>query len=315
MDIQSLEKNIILTVAYYNALDFPLTTFEIWQNLISVSGKTESVSLNNVRKVLEEINSGGKIIFLDGFWLLKDRKELIKNRIKRQKISINKIKRLRFYSKLLIFVPYVRGIFLTGTLAMQKASSKSDWDVLIVFREDRIWIGRLWVTLFLQLIGRRRHNGAVKDRFCLNHFLTENGLILEEQNEFSANEVIFSFPIFGEELHQKFLCINRQWINIYKPNYQSDEIASNLLIKDAGFSKNIRNFKESVLEFFCLGKWLNQACKNYMVKRIKRNPKTYFENSDIRYSDQALVFLPKPQRDKILNKTSECLQKIYSENT
>lgn len=310
MDDQALKKNIIFTIVYYNVLDFPLTTFEVWQNLISVSGKKNMTSLNEVRKVLTEVKNEDKVDFHDGFWMLKGRKELIKNRIKKQKNSIRKIKKLRFYSRLLTLLPYVRGIFLTGTLAMGKTSPQSDWDVLIILKEDRIWIGRFWVTIFLQLIGKRRYGNKIEDRFCLNHFLTENGLILEEQNEFSANEAMFSFPIFGEKLHQKFLQINRQWINIYKPDYQTGEIASSFLIKDTRFSRNIRYLKEGFLELLGLGNYLNQLCKKTMVEKIKKNPKTYLENADIRYSDQALVFLPKPQRDKILNKTSECLERI-----
>ena len=74
---------------------------------------------------------------------------------------------------------------------------------------------------------------VVADRFCLNHYLAEDGLSLDEHNEFSANFVSFSVPIYGENLHQKIYNIIFEWFGEMKPNFQGDAQARQLVTIDS----------------------------------------------------------------------------------
>ncbi len=305
-------KNILFTVAYYNVLEFPMTTFEVWRYLIDFRHKRNSCPLDETAEILEELKKRGLAENVMGFWVLPGKENLAEQRIKNQKISVTKIQRLQKWLKFARFLPYIRGIFITGALAMKRATPKSDWDVLVVVKKKRIWVGRLFITLFFQFLGKRRHDAKINNRFCLNHFLTEDGLILEENNEFSSNELVFAIPVYGKEAYQRFQQLNEHQINFIRPNYQRDTIENYFLLEENKFGESLKRKTENFLEWLKIGSGLNRLCKNLMIKKIKKNPKTYLSGSDIRYNDQALVFLPVPKRRNVLLETAELFKSFAS---
>jgi len=303
-------KSILFTVAYYNTLDYRPTSFFVWKHLIGIG--CSSQSLMNILEGLERLKQDNRIFSENGFWFIGKKSvgevmELNKQQIQKNKISTQKIKEAKRWAKTLQWIPYVRSVFLTGTLAMKRGGSDSDWDVLIVLKKNRIWLGRLFLTGWLQLIGKRRHGGKVQNRFCLNQFITENSLKFQENNEFAANEILMTQSLFSEDRRclNIFMEKNIDWIKKIKPNVnfykQFKEKPENF------FSLRIKNGLENILEILKIGGWLNKFFKQIMIKKIIRNPKTYTEEADIRYSDFFLVFLPYPQRNKIRQKTLELI--------
>lgn len=308
MASNQLQKSILFTVAYFSALDYTLTPFELWRNLFAKGGLCEKVSYKEVLDELGKEPLVSKLFQSKGFVVLAKEGHLIEDRLKKQKLSLSKIRKIKTWTKVLSAIPYIRGIFLTGTLSMKNGSKKSDWDIFVVLAKNRIWVGRLFLSVVLQILGKRRHREKISERFCLNHYVTENGLILEEHNEFCSNFVSFSLPIFGEELHRKYLNHNQQWISLQKPNWDKEEVLNGTVSVGDGFS-GLRDFLENFLEKTGLGKGLNSLAKKYMIKKIQNNPNTRIEGADIRYNDLALVFLPKPHRTEVLQKTLEKLTK------
>ncbi len=308
MDKQ-LNKNIIFTLAYFGTINYPLTIFELWRNLIQIDKKRQKHSFYEVKQALEDKQLFSKISQKDGMVFLKGNEAFVEERLRANKFSITKLKKLKFWAKIFGLVPYVRGVFLTGTLSMKNAKQSSDWDVLMVLAKNRIWLGRLFLSITLQIIGKRRHGNKVSERFCLNHYITENGLILEEQNEFSANFVSNSMPILGGAIYKKFLQMNEFWIQSIKPNYRKEEISENDVesVENDGIKRRIQFFIETILEKTGIARSANAFVKKIMIKKIKQNPKTYLENADIRYGETALIFLPKPHRIEMLEKTTKKL--------
>lgn len=311
---KSLNKSIIFTLAYFGGTQYPLTLFELWRNLIQTNGKKEKFSFLEVKYALRSEELLDKVEQASGMFFLKGDKRLVEHRIRADKFSVSKLKRLKRWSVIFRWIPYVRGVFLTGTLSMKNAKNSSDWDVLMVLAKNRIWIGRLFLAIALQIIGKRRHGKNVKERFCLNHYITENALILEEHNEFCANFVTFSSPVLNGTLHKKFLQMNEFWIQGFKANYSKDEITENELtsFEPGGISKFVQEKIEWFLEKSLIADMINGIAKKVMIKKIKKNPKTKWKNADIRYNDTALIFLPKPHRLEMMGKTKERLTKMSS---
>ncbi len=79
-----LSKKILLTVIYYDILDYPLTSFEIWKLLIN--GNEEKYSLFDVIKALENDEINRYIEEYRGFYFLSGRMKLVKERIKNNKL-------------------------------------------------------------------------------------------------------------------------------------------------------------------------------------------------------------------------------------
>lgn len=308
---KKLQKNILFTLAYYASQNHPLTSFEVWRHMHDFS-KTGKVDFSDVVLGLEILKERKIIENHKSFWVfIGDHSNLSDKRIVRQKISSREIKRALGWARAASFLPYVRGVFCVGTLGMKKAGFKSDWDVLVVLGQGRIWIGRLLLTLFFQVFGKRRTDKKIKGRFCLNHFLAENGLIMEERNEYTSKEISFSYPLVGKDQFNKFMQLNGFWVSKFLPNFEKDKIhlrTSCFWLADS--AKRTRKILEKIMEIFSLGRLINKACKSVMIEKIKKNKKTYYKGADVRYNDQSLVFLPKPQRDVLLEKTVEMVRRL-----
>jgi hypothetical protein len=296
-------KNIFATLAYYDGMNYPLTAFEVWKHLMvynhELGGMNYGHSLADVIKQLDDYDLRKLIEEYRGFYFLRGRKELIEKRIDRNKIAVGKLKRLRRVALFLRCVPFVRMIGVTGRLAMKHAEKESDWDILVVLKSGHIWMGRTLVTLFLQIIGKRRHENKIKDRICLNHFITDESLEVATKKyfpEFSAHEFSFIFPIFDTGIFQKFQLRN-SWIKDYRINYYLAETDNLRTLKDSGLTKFFRVMGENLLGWKFLENWLS----DWQSRKIMNNPKTQCPGSFIAASDKQLVFLPEPRGQELLD--------------
>lgn len=335
--VENLSKNILATICYYDVMDYPLTSFEIWKHLIGISnfeftgsaswGREENISnespgtdplargsaslsekSNFLHDVVAELESDKLKRFLEkyrGFYFLKGRQELVERRVNNDKISAGKIKKLRRIVWLFHFVPYVRMIGVTGRLAMKNAGEESDWDLLVVIKSGKIWTGRTLVTLVAHLLGKRRHGNKIRDRICLNYYVTDESLEIITKDMFSAHEYSFMFPLLGGEIYKKFQLKNR-WIKNFRPNYGLSEIGNLKLLDKARFSETIRGLGEIILNWPALENWL----ENWQKAKIMRNPKTRKRGSLIQATRDALVFLPEPQGPKIFEKFRKRIESL-----
>ena len=305
-NLPTIAKDVLATVAYYDGLEYPLTAFEIWKYLMRADyceteyGQPQTVRLNEILLALENEKVREFVEKKNGFYFLKGREELVEEKIERGKISAIKIKKLQKVVWWLRFVPFVRMVGVTGTLSMKNAEAKSDWDVLIVLEKDHIWTGRTLVTIFLQLFGKRRYDKKTTDRVCLNYYLTTKSLEIVTKDLFSASEYFFLFPLFGEKTYRSFQLRN-QWIRKIKPQYTAAEILPLQLLAETKISQKIQKAGEFCLQSLKLERWLEKLEKN----RILKNPKTYQEGSMIRFSDEALIFLPSPHGPSLFEKFKE----------
>jgi hypothetical protein len=313
-----LSQNILATVCYYDCLDFPLTAFEVWNNLLSSHQSSDigdqgkngqnKIILVEIIQELEKLKRARKLEEFQGFYFLPGRKNLVVQRIERNKISASKIKKLRRYVRILRLVPFVRMIALTGRLTMKNAQRKSDWDLLVVLEQGRIWTGRFLVTLAVQAMGVRRQGDKIKDRICLNHFLATDGLEIKLQDLFSAHEYTWMRPVFDAGIFQNFQ-IKNSWIRKYRPQYGLMEVLPADTLGEGKVMKFIKKNLEKLLGWYFLENWM----RRWQKRKIENNPKTAWKDSHIDVSDEALVFLPDPQGPKIFECFQARLEKHWTE--
>lgn len=309
--LSEIQKKIIGTIAYYDEMSYPLTAFEVWKYLTNLEigdKNSESVPLSKIMKTLEEKEMMNYIQEFEGFYFLQGRMNLVELRLKKEKISALKIKKLRKIIWLLRLAPYVRMIATTGRLAMKNSGKNSDWDLLIVLKQGKIWTGRTLITGLLQFMGKRRHGKKIKDRICLNYFITDESLKIDTQsrpfeiNLFSASEYSFMIPLFGFKKFRKFQMRNA-WIKDFKPNYTLAEVKNIKVVPDTHFSKIFRKAGEQILNFNFIESFLRKIEK----EKIAKNPKTHKTGGIIEANDEMLVFLPEPQGKEIYERCREKL--------
>jgi len=301
-----LGKNILATVTYYDVMNFPLTFFEIWKHLVEHDrenvSRNQEISLQTVWNFLATGQLSSKISEKNGMYFLIGRESLVDDRIRSEKISVAKLKRMKGLARILAYVPYLRMLGATGSLAMKNGVRGSDWDMFVVLQSGKIWIGRTILTLFLQCIGKRRHGKKIHDRACLNYFVTDNTLEIGTKDLFSAHEYRFLIPLLSFSAFQNFEIKNR-WIKLYKPNFAPTCIPSLWLVKESKFALRVRGEIEKFFNLLHLETWLS----SWQKEKIERNPKTHIEGSLIEANDEALIFLPRPRGPRVFQKFKERL--------
>lgn len=290
-----LSKDILATVAYYDVFGFPLTAFEVWQHLMNIEAqkRPDPTSLRVILAALEEEALSKKISRTDGFYMLKGREGLVADRLRKEKVSSEKLKRARRLVRLLGFIPFVRMIGVTGSLAMKQSEEGSDWDFFVILKEGHIWTGRTLLTGFLHIIRKRRHGTFCRDRACLNYYVTEAGLEIFPQDLFAANEYRFIIPMLGGESFRKFEMKNR-WIADIHPNMRLTELLPLWHVPHRRIFLGLRDFLEKIVGSRRLEDFLGRMQK----KKIARNPKSSWEGAHISATDSALIFLPRPRGPK-----------------
>lgn len=302
--MDSLPKKIISTLTYYDIMDFPMTSFEIWKYLIGNQEEKE-IAMADVIRELEGEKTKKHTEEYRGFYFLKGRKELVEKRLENNKISEIKFKKIRRAVVFLKFCPFVRMIAVTGTVAMKNADKKSDLDLLIAIEKGHMFCGRILVTLIAQILKKRRHKDKITDRLCLNYFVTTDSLEIDLKDIFSSSEYSFAFPLFGMRYFRKFQERNK-WIGNWKANFSPDKIANLKLVKDTNFSLAFRGLGEKILGF----ETLEKALKKWQLARIMKDPRTYKAGSVIIADEDSLVFLPDPQGPKIFEKFKKKLENL-----
>ena len=197
----------IATVAYADVFDSPLTRkeFHDW-SLFS--------SANSVRP--------GVIDQKNGLLFLRGRSKLLSVRERRQSWQEEKRAIARRAARWLAIFPTVQLVGVTGGLSMNNAKKEDDIDFFLVVAPGTIWITRLLVTLFMDILGVRRKPLAtrVTDKICLNMFVTPRGLSVPvgERDCFSAHEVLQMKPVWERAgIYRKFLNANG-WVQTYLPH-------------------------------------------------------------------------------------------------
>jgi hypothetical protein len=176
---------------------------------------------------------------------------------------------------------------------------------MVVLKHGKIFTGRIIITLIVHILGKRRHDGRIADRVCLNYFITTKSLEINLKDIYSSSEYSFILPIFGFKIFRKFQMKNR-WIRNYKVNYDIDEIANLKMLKDVHLIKFIRKIGERILSF----DFIEKALKGWQINRISKNPKTHQPGSIIIANDESLIFLPEPQGPIIYEKFKEKLSSL-----
>jgi len=209
-DNEFLGKSETASILYHDIFDYPLNAKEIIKWRVGERG------LSLFKKTQEVINK-------DGLYFLKGKENLLCKKALRERASDRKIEIAKKNAFILAKIPTVKGVFITGTLAMNNAEEKSDIDLMILTKRNCLWTTRLITYLVLRIMNygvRKPGDINQKDKLCLNIWLDESALSWDkkDRNIYSAHEIAQVNPIVDKKnIYQRFLQKNR-WILDYWPN-------------------------------------------------------------------------------------------------
>ena len=86
----------------------------------------------------------------------------------------------------------------------------------------------------LYLLGKRRthiiKNKKIKDKLCINKYLSIQALTIDEKNIYTALQIISITPIYGKGIYKRMLKQNA-WITEFAPKFRFENNRFNLIFK------------------------------------------------------------------------------------
>jgi hypothetical protein len=251
---------ILEPLFYYDIFSYPLTLHEIYE--FSCYKTIDGKSINQIEKILDELVDKGYLYEMDQFYALTNVPQWVQARKENNKRALKYLKRAHQMTRLMTCFPYVRGVFVSGSLSKNVMPLDGDIDYFIVTKPQRLWVTRTFLVLFKKifLFNSKKH-------FCVNYFVDEELLEIEEKNRFTATEVATVLPIYGSQIYQDFWTAN-QWLQNYYPNVRPRNLEQ-MLSEKQGW---IQFFLEKVLNTR-LGDWLDA----FFMKRTLNRWNVKFE--------------------------------------
>lgn len=239
--LSDLQRQVLSSLLYYEIFSYPLQADEIRNHL--------SVSLDSSALLLE-LNALIKTGFLfecKGYYSTQDQPEWVEERIVRGERAKRFIKIAYRMGRWIASFPFVKGVYVSGSLSKKWVTEDGDIDYFIITKTGRLWIARTLLVLFKKVFLFNSHK-----YFCVNYFVDEDHLEIEEKNRFTATEIVTLLPIAGKSAFKDFLAAN-DWVKQHFPHYPEAELDPVLKIPKRSFGKALQ-----VLMPGKLGDWVDR---------------------------------------------------------
>lgn len=260
VDNKFIKDNIMRTLLYYDIFNHPLKEDELYTLLpFNSIPKSDIIGLINEYSSEEKCTFGSK----DGYVYIKPKENSIGLRLEKERYSKKMWKIARLVSHVIKRFPFVRSILITGSLSKNSSDRNGDLDFMVITAPGRLWITRTLLMLFKKIFLLNSYK-----YFCVNYFISEDRLEIEEKNLYTATEIVHLKATFNSELMYKFIVENK-WIKGYFPNY----ILCTQQTHSAGFTVNNRkSYVQKFFELFFYGSFGNR-----MDDLLEKRTKKYFK--------------------------------------
>ena len=283
-----LEIAILKTLAYADLFDQALTKTELYYYLIGYK-------LKSPQQLPQELSY--KFQITNELFTLADCEALVQKKDQQQRITQQKtiyVKRWLWAFKL---IPWISLVALTGSVAGGTPKDEDDIDILIISQSQRLWLCRLILTPLLTLLHKRRHPQhkphQVKNKFCLNMWLSLDDLVESTHDLYVASELAHLIPLLNRhQTYQNYLQAN-SWMRDFLPNCPLNPLAQ--IKKNAGQRSTVAS---QLLRF---------------LDRLAQKLQLHFMSTPTTeiITNTTLKFHPLPYRQNILQKYHQKLSQLH----
>ena len=310
-----LEKQILATIVYYDILNYPLSSFEIFLYLIRMNHESRITNhelsdiddlLNNSEFLKKKL--GQKL----GFYFLKDKANIVQERLDRKKIADEKWKKSKKIFWIMQIIPFTKLVMASGSFALCNTRKDSDVDLMIVAKWGRIWTVRTFFTLLTSFFGVRRYKDKTEDMMCLNHYITDKSLRIPFESLYTAHLYYHILSIYNSDEDRKlFLKFQKEneWMKKYLENYEFSELEG---LRSIGRNKML-SFISKLFEFILSGKigdYFEKKMSKIQSERIKKDPLNMKKGGRITISDTQLEFHPDSHESHIIPKFNQKMKEL-----
>lgn len=230
-DHTTLSKSILKTLLYFDIFQYPLTASEIFTHL-----PTNHVTLDHVKSELTRMRDKSIIYSVSDFFSVHDNQVLGKRRIKGNQMALESLSLAQKQALFISKFPFVRAVMASGSLSKNYMDEHSDLDFFIITKPNRLWIARMLLALYQKIFLLNSHK-----YFCVNYFVDEHHLGIEEKNLYTATELSTLIPLYGKEYYPQLMMAN-YWIKTYLPNHTSRSIENVFPYRSSWFKQQLETF-------------------------------------------------------------------------
>lgn len=202
---------ILSLVSYFHVFKHPLTASEIQKFL--------GLDLKELKELIVDLEKLNVLTVCDKYVGLDQLEDNIKNRLQGNYLAEKLEEKSRKNARIIYKFPYVRGVLISGSFSKGVVSEKGDIDYFIITKSGRLWIARTLLVLYKKIFLLNSH-----EFFCVNYFIDEENLEIEEKNLFTATELITLLPMINQDLYEE-LIRNNEWVKDYYPTLFHQDVA------------------------------------------------------------------------------------------
>ena len=258
-----LQEAILRTLLYYDIFRYPLNSEEVHLYLGAKIADRDHVDAG-----LLSLKNCGMVFQNENFFSVNSDSALIDRRKKGNETAKKFLDIAKKRATLISRFPFVRGVMASGSLSKGYMDERSDIDFFIVTVPNRLWIARTLLVLYKRIFLLNSHK-----YFCVNYFVDERHLGIEEKNLFTATELASVLPLYGSQqyldLHEANL-----WLKNFFPNFKLRS-TSDVPISSTSWRKR---WLETCLNIF--GDRLETFCHKITLARWKKHYEKSYSAAD-----------------------------------
>lgn len=307
--VNHLHYSILKTLAYFDIVRFPLTQEELFRYL----WQPPQVTYEQLVMQLPGLIQNKSIAIKWGYYFLPHQEETVARRRSSTVPTELKLRRARFAMRLIGWVPFLKAVFVSSSVAAQTAHEHSDIDFFIITAPGRIWLVRFFVNLTLRICGIRIYGTQKKDRICVCFFVDSDHLNLSPWR-ISSDDIHFMYwlhqmmPIYDpESVYKKFIEAN-QWTQEFLPHISAQfflEGTKRLCVK---------NFFQKLLSGL-VGDFLEKLTKKIQWFKLKKSlkEKAGLDTKEVVTAEGVLKFHEHDTREKYREEWLQRCREFFGE--
>lgn len=216
--IRSQRLDLLDSLIYGDVFNCAVTLDELWQYARVAIDRDQLY-----RRLRDDPELCRIVAERNGFYCLRDRTALLGKRPGRILRARRLQRQARVVARVLRFLPFVRGLVLTGSTSADDASEGADIDLLVIAAAGRIGTTFLLLGSLSRLLGRRL--------FCPNWYMSEDGLGIGTGSLYMAREFAQARSLVG---NADDLRDSNPWITELFPNLIAPPALEPRLKKSSG---------------------------------------------------------------------------------
>ena len=276
------------SVIYASLFEYPLTLEQLRESLIGEVADEHTLAGWYSRSP----RLRAAIDCVDGYYFPRGRRELLATRHAREIRSRGLLNAHARALALIMHMPFVRMVALSGSLAHLNADAGADLDLFVVTAPGRVWSVTFTTLLVARALGWRR-------QLCLNYVVSERALMVGPADLFSANQIVHLQPLLGAAVYRRFLDENR-FVERFYPNFQARPVA------DSGMSGG-RRVLEHLLDW-TIAPIYERLCRIVYRRHLRRRAHTWRSRDQVRLDRECLKLHTHSHRHEVMEQFERALE-------